>query len=53
MIVLGILLEHFLEEFGFAGGRVERVDDGLAVVPDLVVFEVAEGDGVEPGDFGV
>ena len=51
VVVLAVLREHVVQELRFTLGRVERVDDGLAVVPDLVVFEVAQGDGVEPGDF--
>lgn len=33
--------------------RGEKGDERLAVVPDLVVFDEAEGDAVEVGYFGV
>jgi hypothetical protein len=54
VVVFFVLGEHFVEEGEFAVRNVaERVDDGVPVVPDLVVFEVREGRGVEPGDFVV
>src|SRR5689334_6784102 len=51
MIVLGILLKHCVYEFCFALGRAKRIDDGVSVMPYLVVLEVLEGGRVEPRDF--
>lgn len=53
VIILRILLQHCSNEIRFAFGGVEFIDDGLPVVPDLVVLEVSESRGVEPGDFFV
>lgn len=51
MIVLGILDQHRGNEGGLPFCGTKPLDDCLAVVPDLVVLEMFEGDGVEPGDF--
>lgn len=51
VIVLHIQLEHLHQKILFAFRAVELVYDGVAVVPDLVVLLVLEGDPVEPLDF--
>lgn len=48
MIVLGVALEHAVHECDLPGRAADQVEQVLAVVPDLVVFLVAQGDGVEP-----
>jgi hypothetical protein len=54
VVVLLVEGEHVVEEREFAVGHAaEGVDDGVAVVPDLVVLEVDQRGGVEPGDFAV
>lgn len=51
VIVLGILLEHCTYELGFALRCAQGIDDGVTVVPDLVVFEMLERGRIEPCDF--
>jgi hypothetical protein len=51
VVVLRVLLQHVVDELGLAIGGAERIDDGVAVVPDLVVLEVLERRRIEPRDF--
>lgn len=63
VVVFRVLGQHCGKEVGFGArkggdggvvGKDERkvvVEEQLAVVPDLVVLQVVERDGVEPGDF--
>lgn len=51
VVVLGIELEHLGDEVGLALGRVQSVDNQLAVVPDLVILLVCQCRLVEPVEF--
>jgi hypothetical protein len=51
MVVLRVLLQHGVYELGFPIWGAKRIDDGVAVVPYLVVLEVLECRWVEPCDF--
>jgi hypothetical protein len=51
VVILRVLLQHVVYEVGLARWRAKRVDDGVPVVPDLVVLEMLERRRVEPCDF--
>lgn len=52
MVILRVVGEHGIDEADFTCGRVDVVEEELAMVPDLVVLEVSEGDFVEPSQLG-
>lgn len=51
MVVLIVYCEHNSNEVGLSIGVVQLGDNGLTVVPDLVVLQVFERGAVEPLNF--
>jgi hypothetical protein len=51
MVILGVQFQHGVYKLWLSLTFAELIDDGVSVVPDLVVLEVLERGRVEPCDF--
>ena len=51
MIVLGVELQHRVDKLGLSVWRAELIDDGMSMVPYLVILEVFQRGGIQPCDF--
>jgi hypothetical protein len=51
VVILGVQFQHGVYKLWLSLTLAELIDDGVSVVPDLVVLEVLERGRVEPCDF--